>query len=336
MRKVTHLMAAIGLASAPVLLAAPAQAVTLAHTWVAAAPLGSDFNNCDRPTPCASFAAALASTTAGGEITCVDSGNFGSLTLLTISKSITINCEAAIGSTTLPGGNSMLLITVNTAQADVVVLRGLDLDGLSTPIGGGVAGLINFIGAGTLHVQKVKINNLHGSGGGFGNGILFKPSGPAKLFVSDSTITDNGSNGLTGGIVINPNQGIPADVSIERCQINNNFYGIVADAVSGVVIHGVVSDSTVAGNANIGILAATTPGGGGSTVLLVESTKVAGNAYGLAAIGPGAVMAVGKSSIMLNGTGLFTSGGGAIGSFKNNNLGVNGTDGAFSAVAAQQ
>src|ERR1700674_493081 len=99
MRKITLLTATIGLTFAPVLLAAPAQAQLL-HTWVAAGGDNSLGNNCDRPTPCATFVRAFAGTAAGGEITCVDSSNYGALT---ITHSITINCEAAIGSSTFPG-----------------------------------------------------------------------------------------------------------------------------------------------------------------------------------------------------------------------------------------
>ena len=317
MRKITLLMAAMGLAVAPGLLAAPAQATSLAHTWVASN--GHDYDNCDRPTPCATFDTAYTNTLAGGEITCVDSGNYGQLS---IAKSITINCEAAIGSTTFAGGGIPSIVSMVTAATDIVVLRGLDIDGLGAS--GADFGMINFAGAGTLHVHNVKINH-NGN-----NGITFNPTGPAKLFVSDSTITDMGNSGISGGIVIKPAAGIKADVSIERTRINHNFFGIVADGTAGGIIHGVVSDSVVAGNVNFGITASSA---GASVVLLVESTKIASNSYGLVA---GAVLAVGKSSIMFNGTGLYSATGGAIGSFKNNNLGVNGIDGTFSGVAAQQ
>ena len=69
MHKITHLTAAIGLAIAPVLLAAPARALMLSHTWVASTDLGgSDANSCDRSAPCRTFNTALAVTAAGGEI----------------------------------------------------------------------------------------------------------------------------------------------------------------------------------------------------------------------------------------------------------------------------
>src|SRR5437588_7004814 len=173
--------------------ALPAQAVNLNHTWVASN--GDNAANCDRLTPCATFAGAFGKTNAGGEITCVDSGNYSGLT---IDKSITINCENAIGSNTSLGGNQPGTFVITTAATDIVTLRGLDIDGLGFNC---TCGLINFFGAGVLHVDKVKISNLRPFAA---RGIEFSPSGAAKLFVSDSFITDNGSSGINAGINITP------------------------------------------------------------------------------------------------------------------------------------
>ena len=319
MRKITPLTAAIGLAIAPVLFAAPAQAATLPHTWVASN--GDNTATCDRTAPCATFAGALAKTDVEGEITCVDSGNYGGLN---IGNSVTINCENAIGSTSISGSPGV--ISIHTLATDVVALRGLDIDGLGFPVNGG---LINFFGAGVLHVHKVKMNKLRGGG----NGITFNPSGTAKLFVSDSTITDNGSSGVSGGIVIKPASGVQADVTVDRTRIENNFFGIIADGTDGGIIHGVVRDSVVAGNANFGIGASTSTA---NVVLLLENTTITNNNYGLVAVGAGAGLAVRNSSILFNTTGLYAATGGVLGSYKNNSVGGNGTDGAFTVVAAQQ
>src|SRR5258708_5627402 len=105
----------------------------LSHTWVASN--GTDTANCDRPTPCSSFASAYNKTNAGGEIICIDSSYYGGIT---INKSITVNCEGAIGSTSTAGTGTVGTIFVNgLAATDVVILRGLDLDGASASSGGG-------------------------------------------------------------------------------------------------------------------------------------------------------------------------------------------------------
>ena len=168
---------------------------------------------------------------------------------------------------------------------------------------------------------------------GSASGLVFNPTGPAKLFVSDSTISGNGTGGYNGGITIKPASGIHADVSIVRTQIDNNYYGIFADGTGGGIIHGVVRDSTVSGNANNGITVTTTTA---SVILLIDNTTVAGNNYGLVAGGPNAGFSVGRSSIVFNNTGLFSGSGGVLGSYKNNNLGGNGTDGAFTVSGGLQ
>jgi hypothetical protein len=49
---------------------------------------GDDANPCTRIEPCRTFAAALALTAPGGEISAVDAGSYGAVT---ITKSVTIN-----------------------------------------------------------------------------------------------------------------------------------------------------------------------------------------------------------------------------------------------------
>jgi hypothetical protein len=78
MHTITRLIFAVGLALAPVLPAATAQATDLKHTWVASAAAGgNNSNSCDITAPCATFTGAYNNTAAGGEITCLDSGDYG-------------------------------------------------------------------------------------------------------------------------------------------------------------------------------------------------------------------------------------------------------------------
>ena len=274
-------------------------------------------------TPCASFTGAYAKTAAGGEITCVDSGNYAGASVILIATWLTINCENAIGGSYAGAVSGVVVLT---AATDTVTLRGLDFDGA----GNAPEGLIKFVGAGALHVHKTKLNNATS---GNGSGIIFNPTGPAKLVVSDSVITRNGFAGFRGGIVIKPAAGVQADVSINRTRIDRNADGIFADGTDGGTIHGVVRDSVVSGSILRGIVVDTTAT---NVILLVENTTVANNKAGLVAYAANAGLAVSNSSIMFNETGLYTQSGRVIGSYQNNNLGGNGTDGAFNASAPQQ
>src|ERR1700676_1897085 len=65
------------------------------RSWVATTGSGS---TCVRPSPCANFVTALAATNPGGEINCVDTGDFGNGNGLFIDRSITIDCEGVQGS----------------------------------------------------------------------------------------------------------------------------------------------------------------------------------------------------------------------------------------------
>jgi hypothetical protein len=108
-------------AAAALALGSTAAYALNARSWVASN--GSDAADCSRATPCATFFNALPKTNAGGEITCVDSGNFGTVN---IDKSITINCEGVLASNS--ASSSLGVFFVTTAAADRVILRGLDID----------------------------------------------------------------------------------------------------------------------------------------------------------------------------------------------------------------
>jgi hypothetical protein len=300
-------------------------ATSLDHSWVAST--GSDSNSCDISAPCATFNGAYAKTTTGGEITCVNSADFGQLL---ITHAITINCENAIGSQTSAGGSNTSGITIITNTTDIVVLRGLDVDGLGLGSGGCSGALINLSGAGVLHLQKMKIN--HGLGSC--SGVMLAAEGPLTLDVSDSDITDNGSSGTAAGIYVQPQSGVQANVTIENSRINSNYFGIVGDGTQGGTIRGTISDSVVSGDTWNGI---TVSSSGSSAVFIVDQTKVSDNFHGLVAGGSGAGMLVRNSSVFNNTAGLYTVNGGTLYSYGNNSVnGNNGNDGTFTGTVALQ
>src|SRR5207253_2968534 len=109
MRKAALSLAVIGLAL-PLLAAAPAEALS-ARTWVSGA--GDDASpTCSRTAPCQTFATAIANTSPGGEINCLDAGSFGPVA---IGKSITISCEAGTAGILVPPGAG---IFINAATTD--------------------------------------------------------------------------------------------------------------------------------------------------------------------------------------------------------------------------
>jgi hypothetical protein len=328
MFKMNRLMFALALTLSPAALGSTAEASGLAHTWVTAG--GNDMATCDISAPCATFAGAIGKTSAGGEISCVNSGDFGGGTL-TITASVTIDCEGTLGSPTIAGGATVEFLTVQTSPGAVVVLRGVDFDALSQGSCTTGGAIIRFNGAGVLHIQKSKINH---AGGGC-SGIAFEPSGgSAELDISDCDITDNATSGSGAGIYINPSSGLTGQVSIDRSHINNNYFGIFADGRSGGIIKVTIGDSVVSGNTEDGIAAISS---GSSVVFMIDQTKVTGNsAAGLFADGSNAGMLARNSTVYGNAIGLYTGGGGALYSYGNNSVAGNSTNGAFTGTAGLQ
>ena len=195
----------------PVLAAAPAHAQAT-RTWVSG--VGDDVNPCSRTAPCKTFAGAISKTAAGGEINCLDPGGFGGVT---ITKAMTISCEAGTAGVLVSGTNG---ITVNAGANDVIVLKGLDLDGVGTGIKG-----INFLAGSSLIVQDCVIRNF---GAASGLGIAFNPSTVATLYVLNSVITHNGNASSGGGIQVAPSGAGTAKALLKGTSVVKNFVGVAA------------------------------------------------------------------------------------------------------------
>lgn len=289
------------------------------RTWVSG--VGDDANPCSRTAPCKTLAGAISKTAAGGEINAIDPGGFGAVT---INKSLTIDLSSTEGGV-LAGGNG---IVVNAGATDVIVLRGLDIFGVSPPTNG-----IRFIAGGTLHVQNCTIKRFNAANS---NGISFAPSGASELFVSDTFISENG-NGTTGaGIQIQPTGTGSAKVALNRVHANDNIVGIRAqgDAGTGTINVSIV-DSETSGNSFHGIVAVSD---GPLVQMMVDHATSSQNAVdGILAIHSGnAIIRLSNSNITGNGTGTLVQNSAQILSYNNNRINGNTNDGADPPNIGQQ
>jgi len=236
------------------MLAATDVSATAQRTFVSGA--GADANPCTLTMPCRSFATAITQTTAGGEIIVLDSAGYGGLS---INKPISIIAPTGIyaGVTVFSGVG----ITVNTPGAsDVVVLRGLTLNGL-----GGTTGIqVDKVGA--LHVSNVEIANFTF------RGMFFAAEG--QLFVSESVVRESGES----GIHVAAATGF-ALVAVSRSRFERNSYNGIAFAGS---TRGTISESTADGNAGVGFLVDQ------SSDATISDCSVSGGAYGILVRGAGA------------------------------------------------
>src|SRR5207244_5834707 len=111
----------------------PSAQAQLVRTCVSLAK-GNDANSasfCHCTTPCRTFATAHANTFSDGEITVLEPGDYGGLT---ITKSISINNDSAgEASITVSGGTTGII--VNAQAGGYVNLRGITIQGVG--FGGG-------------------------------------------------------------------------------------------------------------------------------------------------------------------------------------------------------
>src|SRR5262245_15356956 len=221
---------------APLLATAPANAQAT-RTWVSG--VGDDVNPCSRTAPCKTFAGAISKTAASGEINCMDPGAFGSVT---ITKSITINCEEMPAGILVSGTNGIVV----SGAGIIVNIRGLDIDGVSAGASG-----INIIQAGAVYIRKSVI-------WGFQTGISF--TGAGTLVVNDTVVHSNSSTGilLNGGnatlrdVIAHGNSATGIGIVSGRVLIDSStlaFNGYAGLAVTGSAF-AVIGNSTITENNN--------------------------------------------------------------------------------------
>lgn len=270
------------------------------RTWVSG--VGDDANPCSRTAPCKTFAGAISKTAPAGEINVLDPGGFGAVT---ITKAITISSENFEAGVLVSGTNG---IVISAGPNDVVVLRGLDIQGLNTGLDG-----VKFLNGGALHIERSVINQFTGQG------INFAPStNNASLFVTDTIIRKNAG----GGIWVVPAAGVTAKVVVRNTQMDFNFRGLRAEDGSTVSIN----DSSTSNNTQNGIVAF----GNGNRAVDMTIERTVTNMNGSVGVYAGTSCNVRISNITAtrNATGLMVSGGNIV-SFGNNSIAGNTTaDGA--------
>jgi hypothetical protein len=317
----TRLASVAAMAVAATMVYATPASAQATRTWVSG--VGDDVNPCSRTAPCKTFAGAISKTAAGGEINCLDPGGFGAVSII---KSMTIACPYTEGGA-LAGGNG---ITVNMpATTDVTFLRGLDIFGVNPPTNG-----IRFVNNGTLHVEDVVVRRFNAASS---VGISVAPTGPAELYINNTTVAENGNAATGGGIVITPGVGGSVNAVITNSRIRNNANNALRvdstnGAVSVVVAHSDISGSTQ------GISAQGTTNN--LRMMITDSTVAHNSGFGIIANGATAVLRVGNTNITGNATGVTAAGAAQIISFGNNRLFGNpvvggASDGAFTSTVLQ-
>src|SRR5258708_16751807 len=195
------------------------------RTWVSG--VGDDVNPCSRTAPCKTFAGAISKTAAGGIINCLDPGGFGAVT---ITKSITIDCTATLGSTLSSGVQGII---INGLSTDKIVLRGLDINGAGTTLG---TNGVNVVQAATVALFNVRIANYSGAGVETTN-----TSTQIGLSLDNCQVLNTGT-----GVLANSTGSGTTLLTISNSEIENNATGIDIESgsSSAQVFHTAVSKNS--------------------------------------------------------------------------------------------
>jgi hypothetical protein len=248
-------VSAVGAIAIAVLNTATARAQALSTTTFVSGN-GLDSNPCTHTAPCRSFAAAVAATSPGGQVTMLDAAGYGKVT---ITKSLSIVNDGGGEAGIADPGAGQNAITITIAASDVVNLRGLTLNGVGT----GSVG-IDFESNGTLNIQNCEIRGFVSSG------VLVIPVASSALTISDTIVSNN--NGT--GVLIAPVNGT-VTAQLERVAAIDNAGGFQLKPTGTGQIQATIVDSAAMGNGpNTGGVGFYSDPGLGAFVALINSKAI--------------------------------------------------------------
>jgi hypothetical protein len=283
------------------LYAAPSHAQAT-RTWVSG--VGDDVNPCSRTAPCKTFAGALSKTARDGEISVLDPGGFGAVT---IAKSITINGTPGSGYGSIVASlvNGVIIsITDPTDTKRTVRLNWLDINGL----GNGLNGIRILNSANSVVIVENSVID-----GFAGRGISDERSQGGKLLVRNTTIR----NTVGAGIITIPSSGsVKIDSSIDNVRAYNTGAGFAVLGGGKMTV-----SNSVASGGTIGLDAE-----GAGTEMLVSNTMVSNNATGI--FQNTATLRLAHSDVAFNTLGI----NGTVNSFTNNRFVSNGAGGTITPI----
>ena len=299
----------------------PAPAAPRARVFVSTA--SDDANPCTAGSPCKTFQHAHDVVAAGGEISVLDTGGYGPLT---ITKALSIvNPTGVEASIAVSSGNNA--ITITATASDKISLRGLTLDGTGVGQDG-----IEFTSGGVLEITDCVVR-------GFSEGLFFVPSASAVLKVTNSEFNDNSDR----GIFISPqSSGINVRGVLDHVGLYNNLGCLDVDGniAMGGTLAVTVKDSTVSNcglpNNGVGVAIETDASGAPSHVMLVRTTIANNPNFGILASGAGAHVVVDSSTIFNNDHAWAVFNSGQIFSYGNNSVFDNTDDFGAQTAATQK
>jgi hypothetical protein len=248
-------------------------------------------------------------TTAGGELSVLNPGDFGPMT---ITRAITVDGG---GFAQGLAAGSDAYYTISAGVADIVQIRNLTLEGA-----GQVYGILLNSGA-QLHLDHVKVDGFSVCVS-VGNG---SPATEAKeLTVENSSFNNCGNTAISI-------EGSSSFVTkIVNTQVHHSPTGVEVETGTALVSHSVFSGEPTSSVSSFGVVS-----NNSGVNVMVDDCAMSDFPIGLAA-GDSASLQVSRSTISHNQTGLYRQSGGLIKSNGDNRLFDNGNNGTFSSTMGLQ
>lgn len=263
------------------------------RTWVSG--VGDDANPCSRTAPCKTYAGAISKTAAGGEISVLDPGGYGAVT---ITKSIMIQGTGTLASAL----NSSVNGVVVNGSGVIVVLRDLAINGAGSTLG--VNG-VRFINGSKLVLERVSIQNQ--------SNHCVAIENTATVHLTDVTLSNCSGAGFSAQPTSPPKT---INSYLNNVRVIQNGSGVtISNGGTAHIFNSVIAQSTNAGVTAIGDFAA-------STINILNSS-VSANGTGIIA-GNNTTTRLSNSYVTNNTTGFTVFGTGGIISFQNNTIVGNG------------
>lgn len=277
------------------------------RTWVSG--VGDDVNPCSRTAPCKTFAGAISKTADKGEISVLDPGGFG---VVTITKGITINGTgtlAGILSAGSPGAITVNDVNAAVPNSSVVIIRDVSMNGAGTGTSG-----VRLLSGKTVMVDHCWIYGMTS------RGIDVSKTSAGNLKVLNTVIENCGEDGIH---MTTTAAQILATVN------NTDIMNCAGDGIEGAAnVLLALANTRITHNGN----GVRTTGAG--CQFNIDDIFVAYSGVGLQA-SAGSTLRVSDSIIAQNATGVSLNGG-TIDSFQGNSLMGNPTPGSFSSTTNKQ
>jgi hypothetical protein len=268
------------------------------RTWVSG--VGDDVNPCSRTAPCKTYAGAISKTADKGEISTLDPGGFGTVT---ITKNITIDgtTGAGFGSILAAGTNGVNVndSATGTPNTIIVRLRNLSINGAGTGFDG-----IRFVAGKALYVENCQIFGFKGNGLNSDGIDIALGASTSNVSVTNTVIENNTGDGIrqtTGGTL---------NCYYDNVVLGGNVNGLEALGGTANINRSVIDNNSSNGLTN-----------SGGAVINASGNLITNNNNGTNCAAPSTIR-LGNNNVFRNTGNAFT-GGGTYVTFGNNNVAGN-------------